>query len=136
MPIEVRSLAEWEAAGIPGMLSVVIPAHNEEGHIAETVRELTAALQAAEIRYEILVVNDNSSDRTEGILAPQHAPDPCDRYAHKPHPKGFGFAWRRGLVKFRGDAVAIVMADGSDAPADPVRFYRMLEEGYDCIFCS
>ena len=43
MPIEVRSLAEWEAAGIPGMLSVVIPAHNEEGHIAETVRELTAA---------------------------------------------------------------------------------------------
>jgi len=61
MPIEVRSLAEWEAAGIPGMLSVVIPAHNEEGHIAETVRELTAALQAAEIHYEILVVNDNSS---------------------------------------------------------------------------
>ena len=36
MPIEVRSLAEWEAAGIPGMLSLVIPAHNEEGHIAET----------------------------------------------------------------------------------------------------
>jgi hypothetical protein len=36
MPIEVRSLAEWEAAGIPGMLSIVIPAHNEEGHIAET----------------------------------------------------------------------------------------------------
>ena len=34
MPLEVRSLAEWEADGVPGLLSVVIPAHNEEGRIA------------------------------------------------------------------------------------------------------
>ncbi|MGA8699536.1 MAG: hypothetical protein WB689_38075 [Xanthobacteraceae bacterium] len=45
MPIEVRSLAEWEAAGIHGMLSVIIPAHNEQGHIAETVQNLAAALR-------------------------------------------------------------------------------------------
>ena len=122
MPIEVRSLAEWEAAGIPGMLSVVIPAHNEEGHIAETVRELTAALQAAEIRYEILVVNDNSGDGTERILATLNAADPCVRYINNTPPNGFGFAVRRGLVDFRGDAVAIVMADGSDDPVDLVRF--------------
>lgn len=38
MPFEVRTLAEWEGAGVPDMLSVVIPAHNEEGHIAETCR--------------------------------------------------------------------------------------------------
>src|SRR5262245_15241158 len=47
MPIEVRSLAEWEAAGIAGMLSVVIPAHNEEGHIADTVHNLATALRKA-----------------------------------------------------------------------------------------
>ena len=69
MPIEVRSLAEWEAAGIPGMLSVVIPAHNEEGHIAETVQHLTAVLRDAGIVHEIVVINDNSSDSTERILA-------------------------------------------------------------------
>jgi dolichol-phosphate mannosyltransferase len=136
MPIEVRSLAEWEAAGIPGMLSVVIPAHNEEGHIAETVRQLTAALQAAEIRYELLVVNDNSGDGTERILATLNAADPCVRYINNTPPNGFGFAVRRGLVDFRGDAVAIVMADGSDDPVDLVRFYRTLQEGYDCIFGS
>jgi dolichol-phosphate mannosyltransferase len=49
---------------------------------------------------------------------------------------GFGFAVRRGLAEFRGAAVAIVMADGSDDPADIVRFYRTLEQGYECVFGS
>ena len=136
MPIEVRSLAEWEAAGIPDLLSVVIPAHNEEGHIAETVRDLTTALRAADIRYEILVVNDNSSDSTERILATLSAADPDIRYVNNMPPNGFGFAVRRGLAEFRGEAVAVVMADGSDDPADLVRFYRALLDGYDCVFGS
>ena len=69
MPFEVRTLAEWEAAGLPGMLSIVIPAHNEEGHIAATVQGLAETLQRADICYEIVVINDNSSDATERILA-------------------------------------------------------------------
>ena len=43
---------------------------------------------------------------------------------------GFGFAVRRGLAEFRGEAVAIVMADGSDDPADIIAFYRKLESNY------
>ena len=41
-----------------------------------------------------------------------------------------------GLDVFEGDAVAIVMADGSDDPEDLVRYHRVLEEGYDCAFGS
>ncbi|MCC7274910.1 MAG: glycosyltransferase family 2 protein [Alphaproteobacteria bacterium] len=134
MPLEVRSLAEWEAAGVPGMLSVVIPAHNEEGQIAETVTGLAAALSAAGIVHEILVVNDNSRDRTEAILQGLMATLPGLRYVNNPAPNGFGLAVRTGLAEFRGDAVAIVMADGSDSPEDLVRFHRTLEEGYDCVF--
>jgi len=48
------------------------------------------------------------------------------RYLNKLPPKGFGFAVRRGLAEFRGDAMAAVMADGSDDPADLVAFYRRL----------
>lgn len=136
MPIEVCSLAEWQAAGIDGMLSVVIPAHNEEGCIAGTVRQLVGTLSEARITHEILVINDNSSDGTESILATLSAADPRIRYINNPEPHGFGFAVRRGLAEFRGDAVAIVMADGSDDPIDLVRFYRKLETGYDCIFGS
>ncbi len=136
MPFEVRTLAEWEAAGVPGMLSVVIPAHNEEGQIAETVHDLAVALRGAGISYEILVVNDNSTDATERILAALSAADVGLRYINNVPPSGFGLAVRRGLAEFRGDAVAIVMADGSDDPADLIAFYRMLESGYDCVFGS
>lgn len=136
MPIEVRSLAEWEAAGVPGMLSVVIPAHNEEGHIAETVESLASTLREAGIAYEILVVNDNSTDSTERILAALSRADAGVRYVNNLPPNGFGFAVRLGLAEFRGEAVAIVMADGSDDPQDVVAFYRKLESGYDCVFGS
>src|SRR5487761_456690 len=104
MPFEVRSLAEWEGAGIADMLSVVIPAHNEEGHIATTVRGLADALRQAGVSYEILVVNDNSSDGTERILATLSAADPSVRYINAAPPNGFGFAVRRGLAEFRGAA--------------------------------
>jgi dolichol-phosphate mannosyltransferase len=129
MPIEVRSLAEWEAAGIAGLLSVVIPTHNEEGHIAETVQQIATALREAGISYEILVVNDNSNDSTQSILERLCAADSCVRYVNQLPPKGFGFAVRRGLAEFRGDTVAVVMADGSDDPADLVAFYRRLQSG-------
>ena len=68
MPITVQSLAEWEASGIPNLLSVVIPAHNEEGHIVETITSLSSAFQQASINYEILVINDNSTDGTKAML--------------------------------------------------------------------
>ena len=136
MPLEVRSLAEWEADGVAGLLSVVIPAHNEEDHIPATVRALHAALAAAAIDHEILVVNDNSRDATEDVLKGLSLEIPAVRYINNAPPNGFGFAVRAGLSAFRGDAVAIVMADGSDAPADLVAYWRRLQEGYDCAFGS
>ncbi len=136
MPLEVHTLAEWEAQGVPGLLSVVIPAHNEEGRIEETVRLFSDTLTRERIEYEILVVNDNSSDSTEERLARMQTQMPRVRYINNEPPHGFGFAVRSGLAAFRGDAVAIVMADASDLPEDLVRFYRKLQEGYDCVFGS
>lgn len=134
MPLEVRTLAEWEAHGVKDLLSVLIPAHNEEGHIETTIRAIADALRAAAIPFEILVVNDNSQDRTEEILQRLHGELPEVRYINNTPPNGFGFAVRAGLASFAGDAVAIVMADLSDLPEDLVRFYRKLQEGYDCVF--
>jgi dolichol-phosphate mannosyltransferase len=132
----VSSLAEWEAAGVHDLLSVVIPAHNEEGHIAGTVRSLVTALHTAGIPHEILVINDNSQDQTEAILSALQAELPSVRWVNNSPPNGFGFTVRCGLTEFRGDAVAIVMADGADRPEDLIAFYRKLQEGFDCVFGS
>ncbi len=133
---EVQSLADWERAGTPGLLSVVIPAYNEAGHIEGTLRALHETLSNEGIDHELLVVNDNSSDETEEILRRLSRQLPTVRYLNNDPPNGFGFAIRSGLAEFRGDAVATYMADNSDDPRDLVRFYRKLEEGYDCVFGS
>ena len=118
MPLEVRSLAEWEADCVPGMLSVVIPAHNEEGRIAATVREIPHALSQAGILHEILVVNDDSRDRTEEVLKELGREIPVLRYLNNAPPNGFGYAVRAGLAGFRGEAVAC-SARGSCAAPGP-----------------
>jgi dolichol-phosphate mannosyltransferase len=62
--------------------------------------------------------------------------NPKVRYARSPYRNGFGFAVRAGLEQFTGDAVAIMMADGSDHPDDLLAYYRLLAAGYDCAFGS
>jgi dolichol-phosphate mannosyltransferase len=117
-------------------LSVVIPAHNEEGSIRETVEDLTGELTSQAIPYEIVVVDDASTDRTGEVVRGLAARDPGVRLVRSPRTPGFGQAVRAGLDEFTGDAVAVVMADLSDAPQDLVRYYRVLEEGFDCAFGS
>lgn len=117
-------------------LSVVIPAHNEEGTVAETVGGIVAALSREEIEHEVIVVDDSSTDRTAAVVAGIAADHPQVRCLPSPFRNGFGFAVRAGLDAFEGDAVAIVMADGSDSPEDLVAYQRLLEEGYECAFGS
>ena len=118
------------------LFSIVIPAYNEEGSIAQTIEFLSQTLFAANIPYEILVINDNSQDRTEEILRQIATYDRHVRYLNNYYPNGFGFAVRCGLENFQGDAVAVVMADNSDSPDDLVNYYRQLQAGYECVFGS
>jgi dolichol-phosphate mannosyltransferase len=115
-------------------LSVVMPARNEAESIAETIEATVAELEGASIDYEIVVIDDSSSDGTEDVvrgIAARHPGVRCVRSRERP---GFGRAVRAGLDVYSGDAVAVMMADLSDSPADLVRYYRLLELGYDCAF--
>jgi dolichol-phosphate mannosyltransferase len=117
-------------------LSVVMPAQNEEGSVGATVEGVVAALEREKIDYEVVVVNDDSEDSTEAVVAAIGAENPRVRCHRSHYERGFGMAIRAGLDVFEGDAVAIVMADASDDPEDLVRYHRILEEGWDCAFGS
>src|SRR5205085_1709554 len=93
-------------------------------------------LQRAGIDYGVLVIDDSSTDGTKGAVEEIARNDPRIRCLESHYRNGFGFAVRAGLEKFSGDAVAIVMGDGSDDPEDLVNYYRLLQEGYDCAFGS
>ena len=120
----------------PVALSVVIPAHNEAASIRPTVREIVEALERAAIDYEVVVVDDASRDETADVVRALAGENPRVVYHRSHNPRGFGFAVRAGLDLFRGDIVAIVMADGSDDPEDLVRYFDVIHEGYDCAFGS
>ncbi len=117
-------------------LSVLIPAHNEETALPSTVRALCSTLSSESISYEVLIVDDHSTDGTARVLDGLARGLPVVRWIYNPRPNGFGNALRTGLEQFDGDAVCIVMADASDDPRDVVRYYRKLQEGYECVFGS
>lgn len=118
-------------------LSVVIPAHNEESSIKSSVLAIHTTLVKNNISHEILVVNDDSKDRTEEVLKSLMKEVNSLRYITNPGANGFGYAVRLGLENFSGECVAIMMGDMSDSPDDLVKFYnKMLDGGYDCVFGS
>lgn len=116
--------------------SILIPAYNEEENILPTLDALAAALRAEAIPFELLVVNDNSTDNTPQVVEAKTADIPEIHLVHNTPPGGLGRAIRCGLNHFNGDVLAVVMADSSDHPDDVVRCYRKIEEGYDCVFGS
>lgn len=118
-------------------LSVVIPAHNEEGCVAATLATLAAKLRAEKIAFELVVVNDHSQDDTAKILKRLKKELPELVAVDNTYPGGFGFAIRKGLDEFRGRYVAIFMADASDSPDDVVGYFRLAQKsGADCVFGS
>lgn len=117
-------------------LSIVIPAHNEEDCIGQTIEEIIGELDKEKIEYEIVVVNDNSTDSTAKIVATLAGKYLNIKLIHRKGPCGFGKAIREGLRHVKGDVVTTVMGDLSDDPKDIVRYFRKIEEGYDCVFGS
>jgi dolichol-phosphate mannosyltransferase len=117
-------------------LSVVIPARNEEGVVEETLSSLLGTLRAAAIPFELILVDDGSTDQTAVLVQAFSTHYPEIRLVPNTGQHGFGMAVRCGLHEATGDAVAIVMADSSDSSEDVVQCYRQLLKGADCVFGS
>lgn len=117
-------------------LSLVMPAQNEEANLGGTAEELMDALDREGIPFELIVVNDHSRDRTLEIARGLQAVRSEVVAIDSDRPAGFGRAIRVGLARVSGEVVVVAMSDGSDDPGDVVRYYRTLQQGWDCVFGS
>lgn len=105
-------------------LSIVLPAKNEAAAIGQTIAGIVALLPNA----EVIVVNDGSTDGTEGAARAAGA-----RVISHPYSKGNGAAIKTGARAASGDVIVFMDADGQHDPADINLLLARLDEGYDMV---
>jgi len=118
------------------LLSIVIPARNEEECIVSTIEHLHLELRGQNVPHEIVVVDDASCDATWKKVSELSGTIPELRAFQNPSQPGFGTAIVHGLDMMKGDAIVVMMADGSDDCRDVVRYWQKLNEGHECVFGS
>ncbi|TLZ54738.1 MAG: glycosyltransferase family 2 protein [Methanobacteriota archaeon] len=101
---------------VPGLLSIVIPAHNEESRIAETVLSYAAALQGAP--YELVLAIDGCEDRTGEVARSLQARVPSIKIVQSPTRLGKGGGVLEGIRQASGSWIAFMDADGALSPPE------------------
>lgn len=116
------------------LISILIPAHNEELNLAYTIQRIQKKFNYHAVNYEIVIVNDNSTDKTPEMVLAWNQKDPRIRLVNNVPPFGIGNAIKRGLAEYKGDYVIIAMADASDSPQNMLQYVHTAQQGYDCCF--
>ncbi len=114
------------------LISVVIPAFNEELTIGNVIERLTAVMQKTGFKYEIIVVDDCSTDKSLEI-SKNHG---VKVFSLKKH-MGKGYALRAGFAKAKGDIVTTIDSDGSHRPEELPRLLTpILQNKADLVIGS
>lgn len=110
-------------------MSLVLPLYNEAAGLVAIVAGLTEALERERIPYQLVLVDNGSSDGSAGMLAELAGANPSLHVTTVPVNEGYGWGIICGLKEATGDIVGFMCADGQIEPADVVKVYRRQCEG-------
>ena len=115
------------------MISVVVPVYNEEPSLRDLVDELAQALDALGEAWEVIVVDDGSTDGTFATLAQLNSERPGVRVVRLRRNAGKATALDAGFAEAEGNIVVTIDGDGQDDPAEIAALLTKLDEGYDLV---
>ena len=116
-----------------GLMSVILPAYNEEGSVPRAAQVITGILSQAGISHELVFVNDGSRDQTWDRIQEQSAQYPQVRGVKFSRNFGKEAAIFAGLAQARGDCAAVLDCDLQHPPEKLVDMYRLWQHGYQVV---
>ena len=123
-------------AGSLPLLSIVVPAYNEEARIGNSLKRMLAYFDAQPYAYEILVVSDGSNDGTLDIVSHIAAQRPHVRALSYVGNRGKGYAVRYGMLRAQGERVLFSDADLATPIEEVEKLLAKLDAGYDIAIGS
>lgn len=116
------------------LISIVIPAFNEEGNIPRLERELLAAIEALPYAFEFIVVDNSSTDGTSELVKAICARDPRWKYLRFSRNFTVEMSITAGYHYAQGDAIVVLYSDLQDPPGVIPQFIEKWLEGYDVVY--
>lgn len=114
-------------------LSIVFPAYNEEGNILNTVSNALKSLPCLGYKYDILIVDNASTDKTPQIIDELAAKYESIKVIHHPQNLGYAASTRTGLKNASGDVIFIIDSDGQHTLEDIPKFVEKIQQGYGLV---
>ncbi len=115
------------------MISVVVPIFNEQENLPELARRMTLALDSTTERWELVLVNDGSRDRSVELIRESHQKDRRIKLVNLSRNFGHQPAVTAGIHNARGDAVVLIDGDLQDPPEVIPEMVRKWKEGYEVV---
>ena len=111
----------------PISLTIVLPALNEQENLKDAVTTTIAALQGGGIDWEMVLVNDGSTDKTGDIATELASKEPRIKLLHHERPMGIGYCFGEGIAISSKDAITWFPADGENDPEQILKYLPLLE---------
>lgn len=107
-------------------LSVIVPGLNEEGNIRPSIEELIEALRGVVLDWEVILIDDGSTDRTGEIAEELAGWDKKIRVIHHDRPRGIGYSFQEGVRVAEKTVVTWVPADGENDPKELLKYLPLM----------